>query len=89
MDDDFHDEYALNNRIINQFQEKLKNNEEIGVIDFSAPSTNTTATVVEEMSENTMQLPKIPPTEDISTPTDNIQSQASREEEITLTPADK
>lgn len=69
--------------------EKLKNNEEIGVIDFSAPSTNTTATVVEEMSENTMQLPKIPPTEDISTPTDNIQSQASREEEITLTPANK
>ena len=50
---------------------------------------HTTATVVEEMSENTMQLPKTPTTEDISTPTDNIQSQASREEEITLTPANK
>ena len=69
--------------------ENLNNKEEIGVIDFSAPSTNTTATVVEEMSENTMQLPKIPQTEDISVPTDSKQNQASKEEEITLTPANK
>ena len=68
--------------------EKAKEKEEIGVIDFSAPSFNTTETVVEEMSENTMQLPKTLPVEDISIPTDNTKSQTSKEE-ITLTPANK
>lgn len=68
--------------------EKAKEKEEIGVIDFSAPSSNTTETVVEEMSENTMQLPKTLPIEDISIPTDNTKSQTSKEE-ITLTPANK
>lgn len=62
--------------------------EEIGVIDFSTPSVNTTASVVEEISEKTMQLPKVESTENIPT-NGTLGDKDNQEDEIILTPANK
>ena len=61
--------------------------EEIGIIDFSTPSKNETASVVEEISEKTMQLPKVESMENI--PVNNSLNGQDSQEEIILTPGNK